>query len=89
MGRKKPPPLSAKQQTQAERIRVIREGDRPKMIADPDGYGDTYIEQEPHIQCPHCTAAHHDMFTANLHHNMQHPLQDMPDDLWEWNQRGN
>lgn len=79
MGKRKPPPLSAKQLAQAARIDEIRHGAKPKQIVDPDGYGMTYISQDPHIQCPYCTAAFHDEHTSALHHEMQHPLERQPD----------
>jgi hypothetical protein len=57
----------------ATRRYVLKVGEGPKRVADPDGNGDTYIDRQPGFGCKFCPAKFHANDTLNTHHNLEHP----------------
>ena len=64
----------------AKRRYILKVGEGPIRVADPNGNGDTYIDREPGFGCKFCDAKFHANETLNMHHNLEHPDKRNPND---------
>lgn len=62
----------------AKRRYILKVGEGPKRVADPDGNGDTYIDRQPGFKCTFCRAKFHESETLDMHHNLEHQEERNP-----------